>query len=204
MVRGLRSYSWTASMGSVSMFTAISVVGMGAAVIAGARRRGGPPHMRWVRGSVDRWLAGWVARAVGTVRGRRFRPNLARYGPRRLATGSPTLAHGAFLAATATNPARRPPRARTGETNSVAKRGCSRGPGFAATAGKYLLPPRPSPGRGPAVRLPLGAAWHATCMGAAGTRGTGEKDSGRERSFNLSIPAFRPRARDAWARAGIR
>ena len=31
-------------------------------------RRGGPPHTRWVRGSVDRWLVGWVARAVGPVR----------------------------------------------------------------------------------------------------------------------------------------
>ncbi len=70
MVRGLRSYSLTASMGSVSMFTAISVRTRG-----GKRqrvgRRGGPPHMRQVRGAgMAGSLVGWFARADGPVRGR--------------------------------------------------------------------------------------------------------------------------------------
>ena len=127
MVRGLRSYSLTASMGSVSMFTAISV-----RTRSGKRqrvgRRGGPPHMRQVRGAgMAGSLVGWIARAYGPVRGALNAPNLARYRPRPLATGPPTLAHVASLAGRRTNPATGPPRARTAQTNSVAKRGCSRG-----------------------------------------------------------------------------
>ena len=150
-------------------------------------RRGGPPHTRWVRGSVDRWLAGSL--------GRRARPGALsapippRYGPRPLATGPPTSAHVASLPRRRTNLATGPPGVRTGETNSVAKRGCSRGPGFAATAGKYLLPPRPSPGWTPAVRLPLGAAWHATCMGAAGGR-QGQGEEAGEEVEERDIPSF--------------
>ena len=159
-------------------------------------RRSGPPHTRQVRGSVDRWLVGWVARAVGPVRGALSAPNPARYGSRPLATGPPTLAHVAFLTGGSTNPARRPPRARTGETNSVGKRGCSRGRRFAGSAREYLTPSASPPVRLPAVRLPLGAAWHTTCMGAAvGRRGAGGGvGEGIERreipSFTFFNPSF--------------
>jgi len=157
-------------------------------------RRGGPPHMRWVRGSVDRWLAGSL--------GRRARPEALsapippRYGPRPLATGPPTLAHVASLAARRTNPATGPPRARTDETNSVAKRGCSRGPSHAIWPREYLTPSASPPVRLPAGRLPLGAAWHTTCMGAAvgrpGARGgVGEGIERREiPSFTFFNPSF--------------
>jgi len=62
-----------------------------------------------------------------------------------LATGSPTLAHVAFLPVRRTTPATRLPRARTRETNSVAKRGCSRGRVLSTPAGKYLPTPSPRP-----------------------------------------------------------
>jgi hypothetical protein len=152
-------------------------------------RRGGPQHMRWVRGSVDRWLAGSL--------GRRARPGAfsapipPRYGPRPLATGPPTLAHVASLAARRTNPATGPPRARTDETNSVAKRGCSRGPSHAIWPGKYLTPSASPAVRLPAVRLPLGAAWHTTCNGAAvGRRGAGGGVGVGEGIERREIPSF--------------
>jgi len=95
---------------------------------------------------VDRWLVGSLDRSgVRPVRGRHTAPIPARYGPRPFATGPPTLAHGAFLAGRRTNPATGHPRARTGETNSVAKRGCSRGRSNATRAGKYLPTPSPPP-----------------------------------------------------------
>jgi len=69
--------------------------------------------MRWVRGPVDRWLAGSLGQSGPSV-GALSAPNPARYEAIPLATGPPTLAHVAFLAGGSTNPARRPPRARTG------------------------------------------------------------------------------------------
>ena len=110
-------------------------------------------------------LVGWIARAYGPVRGALNAPNLARYRPRPLATGPPTLADVASLAERRTNPATGPPRARTAQTNSVAKRGCSRGPSDVIPGGKEPCPSGFPLGRLPAVRLPLGAARHATCMG---------------------------------------
>jgi hypothetical protein len=146
-------------------------------------------------GSGDRWIGGSLGQSGPSV-GAFSAPNPARYEPRPLATGPPTLAHVAALAARRTNPATGPPRARTGETNSVAKRGCSRGPSHAIWPGKYLTPSASPPVRLPAVRLPLGAAWHTTCMGAdvgmqGGGGGVGEGIERREiPSFTFFNPSF--------------
>jgi len=55
-----------------------------------------------------RWIAGWLDRSGSRARPlvAEFRPCLARYRRRPLATGPPTLAHVAFLGGRATNPRR--------------------------------------------------------------------------------------------------
>lgn len=159
-------------------------------VVVARRARG----RSWLAGS----LVGWFAESLGRQArpGAAHRPIPARYGPRPFATGPPTLAHVAFLAGRRTTPATGRPRARTGETNSVAARGCSRGPSHAIWPGEYLTPSASPPVRLPAVRLPLGAAWHTTCMGAAvGRRGAGGGvGEGIERreipSFTFFNPSF--------------
>ena len=167
---GLRSYSLTASMGSVSMFIAISV---GANCGGNASKASWWPAAHAVGPGIGGSLDGWIARATGPSVGGFKRPDSPRYGPRPLATGPPRWTPVASLARAYTNSARGRPR--TDGRNKLCRQA-------AVPAAKLRRSAREVPNaiRLPAVRLPgcwAGGrrAWHATCMerGGGGRGGEG-------------------------------